>query len=278
MSAPAAVSVATFSAVLAEAFSAVSIASLQTNMLIGGLRRARAQARAVASGTTPTPAPAAAPAAGGATTLSTPVSVSTTAAARLGDHEVTVGSAFGGNLFTVNPATVGMLQFFADKIDGVGGGSGFLSRLGVAMQASGSALDDMLGGLASELGVALTAGAPAGGAVDIKPLLARLGAVVQAGQPVSYEASRLVQALATLGADSDDVDVFVAKTAHIHAEFEFQASDEFRFRVGQTSEQGGALGALQIVSLAPGFSALYQSTSRNKITLDVEFGLTNVKL
>jgi hypothetical protein len=275
MSATAAVSVATFSAVLAEAFSAVSIASLQTNMLIGGLRRTRAQARAAAAGTLPPPP---APAAGGATALSTPT-LTGNVGFRLGDEKVNVNLNDGRTRFEADPFTVGMFQFFAEKLDAVGGGSGFLSRLGAAMQASEPAVDDMLRGVASEMGMMLTSGAGTPlGSVDIKALLAKLGAVVQAGHPVSFEASRLVQALATLGADSDDVDVFVAKSARIHAEFEFQASDEFRFRIGQTSEQSGALGALQIVSLLPGFSALYQSTSRNKITLDVEFGLTNVKL
>ena len=67
----------------------------------------------------------------------------------------------------------------------------------------------------------------------------------------------------------DELHLMVPKTAKIHAEFEFQGSETW-------SGNGTlALGpsVTQIVSINAGFSALYSSTSKNKITLDVDFEL-----
>lgn len=269
MTATAAVSVATFSAILAEAFAAVTLTSVQTNALIGGLRRARAQGRSLAALPGPaSPAPAAPPA---------PASAPLTAAsigAAVSDAGVPVSVSPGGPVAQLDQAALRMFQFWANRLHSLGP---LGDQAVAAMQAGGAALGELLVAVGRQVGITINAAQPVAADV-LRSLMTRVGATVQGGQIVSAEVAQLVQALAGLGIDSDEVDLFVARSAKIHAEFEFQASDEFRFRVGQTSEQGGGLGALQIVSLAPGFSALYQSSSRNKITLDVEFALTNVKL
>jgi hypothetical protein len=274
MTATAAVSVATFSQVLAEAFAAVTLTSVQTNMLIQGLRRTREQARALQAmnSTTAPPAPPAPPAAAPAGAPLT----ATTLGPALGDVGVDISPSPvgpGGQLgptARLDPATLRMIQAWARNV----------ARNPLAEKFAEAVRNGMLGDLlttvARQIGIAVQ---PGEATVDLaRAVFARLGATLQGGQAVGAEVAQLVQAVAAMGAGSDEVDLFVARSAKIHAEFEFQASDEFRVRAGQVGEQGGMLGALQIVSLAPGFSALYQSTSRNRITLDVEFALTNVRL
>lgn len=74
------------------------------------------------------------------------------------------------------------------------------------------------------------------------------------------------------GIDSiDEIDLLVPKTAKIHGEFEFEASESYSANV--------AIGALvNVVAVAAGYSALYETSSRNKITLDVEFAAVNYTL
>ncbi len=69
----------------------------------------------------------------------------------------------------------------------------------------------------------------------------------------------------------DEIDLLVPKTAKIHGEFEFEASESYSANV--------AIGALvNVVAVAAGYSALYETSSRNKITLDVEFAAVNYTL
>lgn len=69
----------------------------------------------------------------------------------------------------------------------------------------------------------------------------------------------------------DEIDLLVPKTAKIHAEFEFEASEAYSGNV--------AIGALvNVVAVAAGYSALYETSSKNKITLDVDFAAVNYTL
>lgn len=74
------------------------------------------------------------------------------------------------------------------------------------------------------------------------------------------------------GIDSiDEIDLLVPKTAKIHGEFEFEASEAYSENI--------AIGALvNVVAVAAGYSALYETSTRNKITLDVEFAAVNYTL
>ncbi|HYJ83494.1 MAG TPA: hypothetical protein VEW26_11725, partial [Allosphingosinicella sp.] len=62
------------------------------------------------------------------------------------------------------------------------------------------------------------------------------------------------------------------RDARLHAEFEFEARD--RVSVGASVSTP----ALQVVNVNAGFAALYDSKSKNKITLDMNFVAVNVPL
>ncbi len=66
----------------------------------------------------------------------------------------------------------------------------------------------------------------------------------------------------------DAIDLLVPKTAKIHAEFEFQGGEAYELGV-----EGSV--AIEVVNVSASYSALYQSTTRNKITLDVDFVAVN---
>lgn len=73
-------------------------------------------------------------------------------------------------------------------------------------------------------------------------------------------------------ADSmESVDLLIPKKAKIHAEFEFQASEEYKV--------DAAIGVMvEVVTVKAGMTALYKSSSTNKITLDVDFELGHYAL
>ncbi|MEP0321744.1 hypothetical protein [Bauldia litoralis] len=74
------------------------------------------------------------------------------------------------------------------------------------------------------------------------------------------------------GIDSiDEIDLLIPKTATIHGEFEFEASEAY-------SENSGFGAVVNVVAVAAAYSALYQTSSRNKVTLDVEFATVNYTL
>ena len=81
----------------------------------------------------------------------------------------------------------------------------------------------------------------------------------------------ILNAVKTGVSSIDEIDLLVPKSAKIHAEFEFEASEAYSANV--------AIGALvNVVAVAAGYSALYETSSRNKITLDVEFAAVNYTL
>lgn len=67
------------------------------------------------------------------------------------------------------------------------------------------------------------------------------------------------------------LDLLLAKTAKIHAEFTFEGRDEVKGDV-----QAGMM--IDVVTVKAGASALYENKSTNKITLDVDFVSVNVPL
>jgi hypothetical protein len=69
----------------------------------------------------------------------------------------------------------------------------------------------------------------------------------------------------------DEIQLLLPRDARLHAEFEFEASDSI--------SAGGSVGTvLQVVTVNAGFAALYESKSKNKITLDMNFVAVNVPL
>jgi len=70
----------------------------------------------------------------------------------------------------------------------------------------------------------------------------------------------------------DEVQLLLPRDARLHAEFEFEARD--RVSVGASVSTP----ALQVVNVNAGFAALYDSKSKNKITLDMNFVAVNVPL
>ncbi len=69
----------------------------------------------------------------------------------------------------------------------------------------------------------------------------------------------------------DELHVLLPNKATIDAEFEFHASEEYKAGVGI-----GA--AVEMVTVKAGYSGMYESSSRNKVTLHVEFGAIAVKI
>lgn len=79
---------------------------------------------------------------------------------------------------------------------------------------------------------------------------------------------KLSKALSEAGQSLTDIDLLVPKSAKITGDFEFQATDGFK--------AGVAVGAaVQVVTISAGYSALYTSTSKNKIHLEVDFVSVN---
>jgi len=69
----------------------------------------------------------------------------------------------------------------------------------------------------------------------------------------------------------DDVDLLVPKSARIEAEFEFEASEAY-------SADASLGGMVNVVSVSAGYSALYTTSTRNKIKLEVDFAVVNYRI
>ena len=84
-------------------------------------------------------------------------------------------------------------------------------------------------------------------------------------------AKPVIDLIDKMSASLDELPMLLPKTAKIHAEFTYEGRD--------LTEVGASLGAqVEVVSVNAGFSALYESKSTNKITLDVDFVSVNVPL
>lgn len=70
----------------------------------------------------------------------------------------------------------------------------------------------------------------------------------------------------------DEVQLLLPRDARLHAEFEFEARESISLGASIS------LPALQVVNVNAGFAALYESKSKNKITLDMNFVAVNVPL
>lgn len=112
-------------------------------------------------------------------------------------------------------------------------------------------------------GLKLAKGAGAGGAspLDDKSL----------GALGSNSLKPVFDALGKGLANVSEVDLLLPRDAKLHAEFEFEANDKV--------EVGASVGGLvQVVTVNAGFSALYESRSKNRVTLDMTFVAVNVPL
>jgi hypothetical protein len=79
---------------------------------------------------------------------------------------------------------------------------------------------------------------------------------------------KLSKALSEAANSVTDIDLLVPKSAKITGDFEFQATD----RVSGGVSVGTAV---QVVTISAGYSALYTSTSKNKIHLEIDFVSVN---
>jgi hypothetical protein len=85
-----------------------------------------------------------------------------------------------------------------------------------------------------------------------------------------------IHLLAAGAKNMDALELMIPKTADIHAEFTFQGT--FKETLDVNGAGSGSIQSLGAVSVGAGFSALYESTSTNKITLDIHFVTVNVPL
>jgi hypothetical protein len=80
-----------------------------------------------------------------------------------------------------------------------------------------------------------------------------------------------VEALRSAIASVDEIDLLVPNKARIEADFEFEASEAY-------SGDATVGGFVNVVAISAGYSALYQTSTRNKIHLEVDFAAVNYKL
>ncbi len=81
-------------------------------------------------------------------------------------------------------------------------------------------------------------------------------------------ASGALSALKSGVANLQDIDLLVPKTAKIKAEFTFEATERY--------SADAAVGAVvNVIAVAAAYSALYETSTTNKITLEVDFAAVN---
>src|SRR5262249_54450619 len=84
--------------------------------------------------------------------------------------------------------------------------------------------------------------------------------IVGASSPMNKTLAQVIK-----GATADTgIDLLIPKTAHLHADFEFQGSEAM-------SVHGEVGGMIEMVTVKAGMSALYTSSSKNRVTIDVDF-------
>ena len=67
------------------------------------------------------------------------------------------------------------------------------------------------------------------------------------------------------------MDLLVPKSGKIHTEFAFEAREE-------TGVQAGVSALIEVVTVKAGFAGIYEASTKNKITMDVEFALVEFPL
>ena len=100
----------------------------------------------------------------------------------------------------------------------------------------------------------------------------RQGPLTEAAGAVAATPAKAAAALVNaVGESLPSLDLLLPKTAKIRAEFEFEGAERY-----EASVEVGAL--VKVVNIAAGYSALYETSSRNKITLEVDFVSVNVPI
>lgn len=89
--------------------------------------------------------------------------------------------------------------------------------------------------------------------------------------PKIIPTGRAAQLIRAVARSSKSIDLLIPKDGTLHAEFAFEASESYKAHmdVGAT---------VQVASIKAEYSALYEASSKNKITLDVDFGLVSYRL
>lgn len=88
------------------------------------------------------------------------------------------------------------------------------------------------------------------------------------GSLAKTPAATVTDLIDTMSKSLDELQLLLPKTAKIHAEFTYEGRDAM-----SAVFSGGV--QVNLVSVNAGFSALYESKSTNKITLDVDFVSVN---
>ncbi len=89
--------------------------------------------------------------------------------------------------------------------------------------------------------------------------------------PVTEPFKSIIRNVAAATAEPSDLNLLLPKSATIDAEFEFHASEAY-----ELSAEVGA--QIKLVTVAAGFSALYETSSSNKVSLHVEFESVNLRI
>lgn len=110
-----------------------------------------------------------------------------------------------------------------------------------------------------------TAGGGGGGGGGPAP--APLDALAGALDPVT----NVVRSIAGAVAEPSDLNLLLPKSATIDAEFEFHGREAYSANVGVGAQ-------VNIVNISAGYSALYETSSRNKVVLHIEFASVAVRI
>ncbi|HUQ07942.1 MAG TPA: hypothetical protein VM261_35850 [Kofleriaceae bacterium] len=193
-----------------------------------------------------------------------------TAIASVASFSVVLAESFAAvGLSTIMP---NLFIAAAKAAKGVAGGTGSspeliakLNALHTKLAAGATASDTEVRTAAAAVDTAfIAAGAPQ--SATTAPAT-ELSAMFHGESPVKKAMDMVAKAAHAV----DHLDVLVPTKASIDAEFEFHAAEKM------TGE--AALGAaIEMVTIKAGYSALYEATSRNKVSLHVEFALVGVDL
>ncbi len=82
---------------------------------------------------------------------------------------------------------------------------------------------------------------------------------------------KVVNTIATATGEPTELQMLLPKTATIDAEFEFHGSESYA-----ASVSGGA--QVKVVTVSAGYSALYETSSSNKVKLHIEFASVPVQI
>lgn len=254
-------SVASFSAVLTEAFAAVGLSTLAPAAVVTLAKALKGAAEADAAAT-PAPVPGTSIATTASVPVVTPIGVSVSAAR----SAAAAAQADAAAAAAVRAAAARVVAQAA--LQEAIAAAAAVTSLHVEVRPEVRAAAAAAAEAAFEASAAALAAVGAFTLAQAQVLLPQArAALMDAVAGFGSSAKQAAHFLDKMALGVDELHLLVPKTARLHAEFEFQGHESF---AGSASASASVL---QVVSVNTGFSALYQTSTKNRITLDVDFEL-----